>query len=699
MIRADSLWPILAAISNSTTGAGTSDDPQSDWAPTLDGRMLWPVELADLDGRSLAARIVREPGLWLACAGVQIEDDAGDPGPLHQELARLDVDTVFQVALRMARRMGGAGVLLLPEPAQPLDRPLDLTRIQGLRGLVPYSGYHLRVLERDQRLDSPRRGKPLWYQIDGRSGNLATDERAYWSTPIHWSHVLDFYGHYIDEPELLVGWYGEWPAVSVLQLCWMELRDYMAGRHNAAAAARRASTFLMSFPDYEAKKLFDADNFAELLQTVSAKLGVNNTLYGMPGMKLDVASLQTSGFEAFAKDDRIALASAADPGFPVEVLFQPENGSVFQGSGYAEIWKTRLTGLFRASYAQPYRRLHRILGPIVYERTPRLERVEPGDFSAPTDNDRMEARLLGAQEVKTLMEGGLDVREAAVRGRYSGRWTASLPAVPVRLVAASTAQQPTAPTPPGEEHVTTPSDIPDDTSAADFAAQMTAHGFATCEHGKSNRCPICRIERVRAVEKGPDGTPIYPVRWRAIGGRADAGGLAPLPLAAPPTPNRDPHPYAGALSFRGLPLLIETAAGQARSGTDPDGKAWSVVMPWHYGEIPGTLGLDGDPVDVMVGPDPSADEVFVLHLRRPGQARQDEDKAYLGFATVEDALAAFRAAYIRQDIFRGVTRWSWASFRDYVTDPSHHKISLDAPPGSGLAERRPTRGSGRADGG
>lgn len=163
-----------------------------------------------------------------------------------------------------------------------------------------------------------------------------------------------------------------------------------------------------------------------------------------------------------------------------------------------------------------------------------------------------------------------------------------------------------------------------------------------------------------------------------------------LPLKpAPPRPEEPEHPYSGRLDYQGLPILVETAAGETRSGTDPDGRPWSVVMPWHYGEIEGTLGLDGDPIDVMVGPDASAADVFILHLSRPGEVACDEDKAYLGFADEEAALAAFRAAYTRTDILQGVTRWRFEDFAAWVLDPDKRGVRMDAPPGSGLPEREP----------
>lgn len=162
----------------------------------------------------------------------------------------------------------------------------------------------------------------------------------------------------------------------------------------------------------------------------------------------------------------------------------------------------------------------------------------------------------------------------------------------------------------------------------------------------------------------------------------------PLPLEPPPPrPDEPEHPYAGRLDFQGLPVLVETAAGQVRSGVDPDGNPWSVTMPWHYGEIEGTLGLDGEPIDVMVGPNPESQLVYVFHLRVPGQEEAEEDKGYLGYDSEEQALAAFRAAYTRHDILSGFTRWTLDRFRAFVMSSASDSVRLDAPPGSGLPVR------------
>lgn len=125
-----------------------------------------------------------------------------------------------------------------------------------------------------------------------------------------------------------------------------------------------------------------------------------------------------------------------------------------------------------------------------------------------------------------------------------------------------------------------------------------------------------------------------------------------LPPPAP-TPERAEHPYVGSLLWRGLTLLIETAAGEDRTGP-----GWRVTMPAHYGEVAGTISaLDNDPVDVFVGPNLDAPVAFVVHQKHPGTQAIDEDKVIIGVESAAEAEALYRSAYTSGGFFHGLTAW------------------------------------------
>jgi len=69
----------------------------------------------------------------------------------------------------------------------------------------------------------------------------------------------------------------------------------------------------------------------------------------------------------------------------------------------------------------------------------------------------------------------------------------------------------------------------------------------------------------------------------------------------------------GELKFQGLDVAIENRKGSVRKWYDPHGKEkGSTKMHFSYGYIRGSKGVDGDHVDVYIGPNPLATKVFIL---------------------------------------------------------------------------------------
>jgi hypothetical protein len=63
-----------------------------------------------------------------------------------------------------------------------------------------------------------------------------------------------------------------------------------------------------------------------------------------------------------------------------------------------------------------------------------------------------------------------------------------------------------------------------DESTVRLAEQMTQHQIAACEHGKTNRCRICGIERERVLipADGVGGEHSWGIKWRPIGHKPEA---------------------------------------------------------------------------------------------------------------------------------------------------------------------------------
>jgi hypothetical protein len=115
--------------------------------------------------------------------------------------------------------------------------------------------------------------------------------------------------------------------------------------------------------------------------------------------------------------------------------------------------------------------------------------------------------------------------------------------------------------------------------------------------------------------------------------------------------------------FAGFPIAVENEAGSIRLWQDTDGEKGSTKMKVDYGFIEGYLGGDGEELDVYVGPDEDAQEVYTVHqLRAPQYKRWDEDKVFIGFASAQDAKDCFLAHRNEPRAFGGMTTHPRAMF-------------------------------------
>lgn len=168
---------------------------------------------------------------------------------------------------------------------------------------------------------------------------------------------------------------------------------------------------------------------------------------------------------------------------------------------------------------------------------------------------------------------------------------------------------------------------------------------------------------------------------------AHTSASSPHNARRPPTPAQAAAGnYAlGTVQWQGLTLRIENPRGTTRSGTDPDGKAWSNTMAAHYGYIAGTRGADGDAVDVFVGPVPEATGVWVINQAN-ADGSFDEHKVLVGFLDEQQALTAYRNSYDRGwNRIRSAVRLTpdqlrwWLKFADTGRDLTLNLV----PPASG----------------
>lgn len=91
-----------------------------------------------------------------------------------------------------------------------------------------------------------------------------------------------------------------------------------------------------------------------------------------------------------------------------------------------------------------------------------------------------------------------------------------------------------------------------------------------------------------------------------------------------------------------LKVAIEFKPGDIRKGKDKYGRPWEVKMPFAYGRIESTLGMDGENVDVILGPKKNPSKAWVIGLP---VGHGNEDKVMLGFSSKQEAVRAFLQCY------------------------------------------------------
>lgn len=119
-------------------------------------------------------------------------------------------------------------------------------------------------------------------------------------------------------------------------------------------------------------------------------------------------------------------------------------------------------------------------------------------------------------------------------------------------------------------------------------------------------------------------------------------------------------------SWNGIPIDIEWPSGSVRKYVDSD---YRVQMYCDYGYIRGTDSIDGEEVDVYVGPDKSSKRVFIITQLVTGTwegkvpGTYDEDKVMLGFSDEEEARHVY-ILHTSERHFGGIDELTLKEFKD-----------------------------------
>ena len=124
----------------------------------------------------------------------------------------------------------------------------------------------------------------------------------------------------------------------------------------------------------------------------------------------------------------------------------------------------------------------------------------------------------------------------------------------------------------------------------------------------------------------------------------------------------------GHINILGFEITIENPKGSIRSGTDSNGKKWSVKMNNDYGYFTKTLGKDGDHIDVFIGSKLNSDKIYVVD-QVDNHGDFDESKVMLGFDNEKDAKNAYMNNYSKGwKGFKKITEINIDMFKTWLYD-------------------------------
>jgi len=110
-------------------------------------------------------------------------------------------------------------------------------------------------------------------------------------------------------------------------------------------------------------------------------------------------------------------------------------------------------------------------------------------------------------------------------------------------------------------------------------------------------------------------------------------------------------PAVGYSYFQSIPIILENKEGTVRSWHNAEG-AGKTFMCYDYGYIPDTMGMDGDEIDVYIGPEEYSSHVFIINqLKAPEFTEVDEWKVMLGFDTADQATEAYMNQYNKAQFY------------------------------------------------
>ena len=496
--------------------------------------------------------------------------------------------------LTWARLFGGAGALIVIDGQENrLDEPLDIDTVElgSYKGLIPFDRWVGIYPDTNICTDITRPKEfnlPEYYRVQSLGGSG--------SFRVHASRILRFTGPSVPAPEYQAQMY--W-GISVLEIGYeaMKMRDNMlwnilgmSFRSNILAYNEESLAQMLSGASMNQNALVA---FYQRLEVMNSLLSNQNmVVLGKEG-KLQSTQYAFSGCAEILEQYRLECTGAFH--IPELRLFGYQPG----GLGVKDDPSERLYEEFIAMEQDVKMR-------------PQLERLYPviaqstlGFVPDDLDLDFPSIRVPGEDEKAALSKNITDGVLAAFQANLITK------AIALKELKQSSA-------------------------STQLWTNITDEDIAAAEQDDKDNKELLKHQQEMLLEAPAPGE-----EGEESGAKKPAA-TGPQKQIAADSGHRD-------LTFAGIPVTIEHEAGERRQIRNERGElVYDRRLKAPYGYLRNTLSVDGDELDLIIGPAENAPFVYWIQMRDLGpdvEARQDEPKIMLGWQSESSAIRAFEDMY------------------------------------------------------
>lgn len=619
-------------------------------------------------GDDIARRAIEAPpneclreGYELTIADEGQFDDLKDA--VEQKLLDLQVNKILKRAFSMERAFGGAAILLGVKDNLPLDKPLQIDRVQSLEWLTVLEPVQLYPSKFYDDPASPKYGEPEFWTLNtstvtafGGGGSTTVEGRAAppSTRPIHESRLIVFPGLKVSQFQTNAGVAGAYWGDSLLLSLVEVLRDFNVAWHSAGIIATDFAQPVLQMENLMALVAKQPEKVAARTAALELQRSTARPVLIDAKEKYDRQSTSIAGLPDLLNQLSMRLAAAID--MPLSLLMGQGPSSLGnETENDVRFYYDRIRGIQQEKFGPVLRFLiNMIMRTLRQRKLPKRWGVRFHPLWQLTDQQKAEARLAQARVDSMYIKMGAvspdEIRIARFGGEYS--WDTPIdenkpaPGIPEIQLAMWQSEQQMKMAEMAASRNPNPNQGNGKTSGG-----MVSNGVK----GYTRRNPNLMRKMVPAAKEGGD---------------------------VAPRDNRDGDGPAKAIRIvSGLRVVIESPKGSVRTWKRPDGSEGSTKMRYDYGYIEGAIGSDVDSLDAYVGPSTETEWVYIIdQMKAPDFAEYDEQKVMLGFDSPNHAEDAYKAQYDDERFFGGMTVMHVAVFKRKLAQQGMGKVVLDDAP-------------------